>query len=235
MISVGENAAQRLKIGIGSILDFDVSGRLVRGKVVNLRDADFSRPGTSNQFIFSPGSLEGLPTSYIGNVRMQPALVAEFQGSLFRRFPNITSIDVGQVLTRIQDLLDRISNIIRFIAFFAILSGIIILAASVVSTRYQRIREVVLLKTLGATRSQVARMQATEFLILGSAAGLIGGFLAAIAAHYLLGNLLNTEFNLQWIPLIAAVGTTAALSMITGWLASRGVLNHKPLEVLREN
>ena len=145
MISVGENAAERLKIRLGSILDFDVGGTAVRGKVVNLRDTEFARPGTSNQFIFSPGSLDGLPASYIGNVRMPPSQVVAFQGALFQRFPAITSIDVGQVLSRIQDLLDKISNIIRFIALFAIMSGIIMLAASVVSTRYQRIREVVLL------------------------------------------------------------------------------------------
>ena len=161
--------------------------------------------------------------------------VAEFQGSLFRQFPNVTSIDVGQVLTRVQDLLNKVSLVIRFVALFAIASGIIILAAGVVSTRYQRIREVVLLKTLGATRQQIGRIQAAEFLIIGSAAGLIGGILAAIAAHYLLGKLLNTEFDFQWIPLLAGVAATAALSIATGWLASRGVLNHKPLQTLREN
>jgi putative ABC transport system permease protein len=233
--SLGENAAQRLKIRIGSVLDFDVNGVIVRGKVFNIRDAEFSRPGTSNQFIFSPGSLKGLPTSYVGTVRIAPSRVAEFQSSLFKKFPNITSIDVGQVLTRVQDLLDKVSTVIRFVAIFAIISGIIILAASVVSTRYQRIREVALLKTLGATRSQISRIQAAEFLIIGSAAGLIGGVLAAIAAHYLLGNLLRTEFDFKWIPLLACTAATAALSIATGWLASRGVLNHKPLEILREN
>jgi putative ABC transport system permease protein len=235
MISVGENAAQHLKIKVGDMLDFDISGEMVRGKVVNIRDAEFSRPGTSNQFIFSPGSLEGLPTSYIGTVRIEPSKVAALQSSLFKRFPNITSIDVGQVLTRVQDLLNRISTVIRFVALFAIISGVIVLAASVVSTRYQRIREVVLLKTLGATRSQISRMQAAEFLIIGSAAGLVGGTLAAIAAHFLLGSLLNTEFQFQWIPLAASTAATAILSIATGWLASRGVLNHKPLEILREN
>ncbi len=235
LISVGENAAQHLKIHLGSTLDFDVGGVTVRGNVFNIRDAEFARPGTSNQFIFSPGVLEGFATSYIGTVRIAPARVAEFQSSLFKRLPNITSIDVGQVLTRIQDLLDRISTVIRFIALFAIISGIIILAASVVSTRYQRIREVVLLKTLGATRSQISRIQAAEFLITGSAAGLTGGILAAIAAHYLLGKLLRTEFEFRWIPLLASTLATAALSIATGWLASRGVLNHKPLDILREN
>ncbi len=235
LISVGEDAAQRLRIQLGSILEFDIAGVTVRGKVSNIRDAEFSRPGTSNQFIFSPGVLEGFPASYVGTVRIEPARVAEFQSALFKRLPSITAIDVGQVLTRIQDLIDRISTVIRFVALFAIISGIIILTASVVSTRYQRIREVVLLKTLGATRSQISRMMAAEFLIIGSAAGLVGGILAAIAAHYLLGNLLRTDFAFQWIPLLTCTLATAALSIATGWVASRGVLNHKPLEILREN
>jgi putative ABC transport system permease protein len=135
----------------------------------------------------------------------------------------------------VQDLLNKLAHVIRFVALFAILSGITVLAAGVVSTRYQRIREVVLLKTLGATRPQIARIQAAEFLIIGSAAGLIGGILAAIAAHYLLGNLLHTEFEFQWIPVLAGMAATAALSIVTGRLASRGVLNHKPLETFREN
>jgi putative ABC transport system permease protein len=235
MISVGENAAQNLRIHLGSILEFDVAGKTVRGKVVNIRDVEFSRPGTSNQFIFSPGTLDGLPVSYIGTVRIDPMQAAQFQASLFRRFPNITSIDVGQVLTRVQDLLDKISGVIRFIAFFSIISGTIVLAATIASTRYQRIREVALLKTLGATRSQVAGIQAAEFLIIGSAAGLIGGILASVAAHFLLGNLLKTQFEFQWLPFLVGTAATALLAIATGWLVNRGVLNHKPLEILRQN
>ena len=235
MISVGEYAARSLKIHVGSILEFNSSGHAVRGKVVNIRDVEFARPGSNNQFIFSPGTLDGLPASYVGALRMAPSAVARFQGALFAKFPSITSIDVGQVLVRVQQLLDRISNVIRFIAFFAILTGIIILASSVVVTRYQRIREAVLLKTLGATRAQVARIQAAEFLIVGLAAGLIGCLLAAAAANYLLGKLLDTEFNFQWLPLLVGTLATAGLAIATGWIAGRGVLNHKPLEILREN
>lgn len=235
MISVGESAARSLKIHVGSMLEFNSSGRVVRGKVVNTREVEFGRPGSSNQFIFSPGALEGLPASYVGALRIAPPDIARFQSALFTKFPSITSIDVGQVLVRVQQLLDRISNVIRFIAFFAILAGIIILASSVVATRFQRIREAVLLKTLGATRAQVARIQAAEFLIVGLAAGLIGCALAAAAADYLLGKLLETEFNFQWLPLLVGTLATAALAIAAGWIASRGVLNHKPLEILREN
>ena len=96
-------------------------------------------------------------------------------------------------------------------------------------------REAILLKTLGATRRQVIGIQAAEFLIIGSAAGLVGGTLAAIAAYFLLGKLLDTEFEFQWLPLLTGIAATAMLSIGTGWLASRGVLNHRPLEILREN
>ena len=109
VISVGEEAARQFKIRIGSILEFDASGRTVRGKVVNIRDIEFSRPGISNQFIFSPGSLSDLPVSYIGTAQMDPARVADFQSALFKQYPGVTSIDVGQVLVRIQELLDKVS------------------------------------------------------------------------------------------------------------------------------
>jgi putative ABC transport system permease protein len=235
MISVGEEAVRQFKIRIGSILEFDASGSTVRGRVVNVRNIEFSRPGISNQFIFSPGALSDLPVSYIGTVRMDASRVADFQSALFRKYPGITSIDVGQVLVRIQQLLDKIATVIHFVAVFAIIAGIIILASSVASTRYQRIKEAILFKTLGATRRQVIGIQAAEFLIIGSAAGLVGGTLAAITAYFLLGKLLDTDFAFQWLALAVGIAATALLSIGTGWLASRGVLNHRPLEILREN
>lgn len=235
MISVEEHAAERMNLGVGSTLEFESSGKLIKARVASIRRAEFDRPGTSNQFLFSPGSLEGLPASYVGTIRMEPSAVAALQKELFARFPNVTSIDVGQVLVRVQELLDKIASIIRFVALFAILAGTVMLASSVMATRYQRVREAVILKTLGATRSQVSRIQAAEFLIVGLVAGFIGGLLAAIAAHYLLGNLLNTVFEFKWAPLLIGTVATAALAIATGWIASRGIMNHRPLEVLREN
>ena len=235
LISVGQYAAKQLNIGVGNTLEFLSSGKRIQGKVANVRDVEFSRPGTNNQFIFSPGSLDGLPSSYVGNLRVAAPQVVALQNGLFGRFPNVTSLDVGQVLVAVQKIVDKIAGIIRFIALFAILSGVIILASSVATTRYQRIREAVLLKTLGATRGAVAKIHAAEFLIIGAVAGTIGCLLAAAAADYLLGRLLDTEFEFQWLPMVVGTAATTALSIGTGWLASRGVLNHKPLEILREN
>jgi putative ABC transport system permease protein len=235
MVSVDEYAAERFRIHVGSILEFGISGEIVRARVANIRTTEFPRPGSSNWFILSPGAIDRFPATYTGTVRMPPAQVAAFQGDLFKRFPNITSIDVGDVLKRVQGLLDKISGVIRFIALFAIASGLIILASSVASTRYRRIRETILFRILGATRFQLRCIQAVELLTIGSAAGLIGGLLAFVAAHFLLGNLLDTEFDFRWGALAAGIAVTAVLTTITGWLAGRGILKHKPLEVLREN
>jgi putative ABC transport system permease protein len=235
MVSVGTSAARWLKIPLGATLEFVSSGKTFRARVANVREVDFSRPGNNNQFIFSPGALEGLPASYVGTVRVAPAQVASLQSALFERFPNVTSIDLGQVLVRVQGLIDKIATVMRFVALFAILAGVIILASSVAATRYQRLREAALLRTLGATRGQIVRIQAIEFLIVGAVAGLIGCALAAAAADTLLGRLLDTEFAFRVAPLLVGTAATAALAVLTGWLAGRGILSHKPLEILREN
>jgi putative ABC transport system permease protein len=234
-VSVARDAAHWMNIGIGSVLEFESSGQVVRGRVTNIREFDFPRPGTNNQFIFSPGALSGLPASYVGGIQVSPSRIAVIQRDLFERFPAVTSIDVGQIISRVQTILDRIANAVRFIALFAIFAGVITLASSVASTRFQRIREAVLLKTLGATRSLIARIQAAEFLIIGVLAGFIGSLLASAAARYLLGKLLETDYEFRWLPVLAGTLVSAGLAIVTGWLASRGILKHRPLEVLREN
>jgi putative ABC transport system permease protein len=235
LVSVGQHAARELQLRPGSVLEFVSSGRTLRATVANIRESEFARPGSNNQFIFSPGSLDGLPASYVGALRVLPSETAALQRTLFSRFPNVSSIDVGQVLVRVQEVLDRIAAVIRFIGVFAILAGVIILASSVAATRHQRVREAVILKTLGATRSLVTRIHAAEFLTMGLAAGAVGSLLAVIAAKILLGRLLDTEFEMRWAPLAVATVSSAALAIVTGWAASRGVLSHKPFEVLREN
>jgi putative ABC transport system permease protein len=235
LVSVEDYAAERYGIGLGSVLEFGISGQTVRAEVANIRNTEFPRPGGSNWFILSPGALEGFPATYIGTVRAPAGDVPGLQSDLFKRFPNVTSIDVGDVLARVQDLLDKISGVVRFMALFAIASGLIILASSVTSTRYRRIRETMLFRILGATRFQLRCIQAVELMTIGSASGFIGGLLAAAAAHLLLGNLLDTEFDLSPVPLLAGILAAAVLTTITGWLAAWGILKQKPLEVLREN
>jgi putative ABC transport system permease protein len=113
-------------------------------------------------------------------------------------------------------------------------AGAVILAASVAGTRFRRMREVVILKTIGATRRQVTRIFSVEFLTLGVVAGLMGAILASVFSGLLLKRLLNAHFDFEWKAALLAVVLTAVLANVSGWLASFRILGQKPLEVLRE-
>jgi putative ABC transport system permease protein len=183
--------------------------------------------------IFNPPTLAALPVIYYGGVRMKPSAVGGMQRAVFARFPTVTVVNIADALAIVQQVIDQIALVIRFLSAFAILAGAIILAASVAGTRFRRIREVVILKTLGGTRKHVRRIFSIEFLTLGAVAGLLGAVLAAGFASLLLNRLLDSDFQLDWRPIAAAVVLTALLANLSGWLASFRILGQKPLEVLR--
>jgi len=136
--------------------------------------------------------------------------------------------------TIVQDVVDQIALVIRFISLFTILAGAIILASSVAGTRFRRIREVVILKTLGATRRRVAGIFSVEFLILGAVAGLIGGILASGFSGLLLVRFFEGRLRFDPLPNLLAIALTALIANTAGWLASFRILGRKPLDVLRE-
>jgi putative ABC transport system permease protein len=164
---------------------------------------------------------------------VNPKAVGALQSKIFAQFPTVTVINAADVLEIVQEVMDHVSIAVRFVAGFAIFGGLIVLASSVAGTRYRRMREVAILKTVGATQGTLVRMFCTEFAVIGSAAGLIGGTLGVLASAILVGQLLDTPYRFTWPPVLAAAGITAVLTVLTGWLASYGVLNRKPLEILR--
>ncbi|MEP6963248.1 MAG: FtsX-like permease family protein, partial [Acidobacteriota bacterium] len=143
-------------------------------------------------------------------------------------------VNIADVLEIVQKVIDQIALVIRFLSAFAILAGAIILAASVAGTRFRRVREVVILKTLGATRSHIGRIFSIEFLTLGAVAGIMGALLAGGFTNLVLTQLLETQFHVNWPASLVCIALTAVLANVAGWLASFRILGQKPLEVLRE-
>jgi putative ABC transport system permease protein len=156
------------------------------------------------------------------------------QRAIFGKFPTVTVVNIADVLEIVQQVIDQIALVIRFLSGFAILAGAIILAASVAGTRFRRVREVVILKTLGATRQHIGRIFSIEFLTLGAVAGIMGALLAAAFTNVVLTRLLDARFRVNWNASIVAIVLTALLANAAGWLASFRILRQKPLEVLRE-
>src|SRR5262249_39559495 len=131
-------------------------------------------------------------------------------------------------------VIDQMALVVRFISGFAILGGVIILAAAVVGTRFRRLREVSILKTLGATRGRVARIFSMEFLILGAVAGVIGSLLATGLSSVVLHRLMDADLIVSWRANLVTVAATTLLANAAGWLASFRILGQKPLEILRQ-
>jgi putative ABC transport system permease protein len=134
----------------------------------------------------------------------------------------------------VDEILTKISFVIRFMAGFSILTGLLVLASSVLISRYQRTRESVLLRTLGASRSQILRITLLEYALLGSLAAFAGVLLASVAAWALATWVFETPFALSALwPLPVLVALVAGLTALIGGLNSRSVLSQPPLAVLR--
>jgi putative ABC transport system permease protein len=171
---------------------------------------------------------------WYGGVHVDPAQVSQFQRALYLAYPTVTVINVAQALETVRAVVIQITYVIQFLAAFSIFAGVIILASSIAGTKYRRIREVVVLKTLGATRARIATIFSIEFAVLGLVAGTVGIVFANLIVRTLEHRVFNVAYKSQ-LPLnLTALLATAALTVATGWIASHRILGQKPLEVLRE-
>jgi len=233
-VCVGEEAAKILGVHPGSMTRWSISGRELTARVACIHRIDDIHLASRIEFIFSTGALDNFPVIYYGGLRVQPASVPALQESLYHHYPTITVVNMADVLQTFQGVIDQIAMVIRFISTFAVLAGAIILASSVAGTRFRRMREVVILKTLGATRWRVSKIFSVEFLILGAVAGVMGSLLANGFANLLLKRLLDAQLSFPLVPSLAAVIATALIANAAGWMASFRILGQKPLEILRE-
>lgn len=233
-VCVSDEAAKVLDVDLGSMTRWSINGKEFSARVACIHRVDSVHLISRVEFIFSNGALDGFPVVYYASLRAQPSSVAAFQEALYRSFPTVTVVNLADVLETFQSVVDQIATVIRFISMFAIVAGAIILSSSVAGTRFRRMREVVILKTLGATRARVSRIFSVEFLILGAVAGLMGALLANGFANLLLERMLDAQVSFPILPSLFAVIATALIANIAGWAASFRILGQKPLEILRE-
>jgi len=233
-VLINEDAAKALKAKRGTALQFDAYGRTINVQVVGTFKIEQVRMGSGVEFIFRKDQLAGLPLNYFGGVRVKTSQVAALQRASYRQFPTISVINVADVLDIIQEVVDQIAVVVRFISGFAIVAGIIILASSIAGTRFRRIREVAILKTLGGTRRRIAAIFSVEFLVLGALAGLLGGGLATGFSYLLMSRFFEAELGASLLPVIVAIVGSALIANVAGWLASSRILAQRPLRILRD-
>lgn len=233
VVSVMDHVAERLGVGLGSQLQWQAGGQDVSATVVSIHNYE-GEPDWIYDFVLNRDALEGMPATYIGGVRVRPEHSLEVTRAAFEAFPSMLFVNAVDFFETVQEVVDQIAFVIRFVSGFAIVAGVIILVSSVAATRFRRMREVAVLKTLGATHNRLARIFSVEFLVLGGVAGLAGSILAVSYSALLTKDILDLDAVVEWPAIVAAVAGTALIATTAGWGASLRILGSKPLEILRD-
>ena len=234
-VSVESGLAKDLQLALGDELDFNVQGVVVKAVIGSVRQVDWQRMQTNFFFVFPSGPLDGAPVTYAAAARVQGAAdAARLQKAVAKEMPNVSAIDLGFVVRLLDGIFTKIAWGISFLASFTVVTGVVVLVCAVLMGRHQRVREAVLLRTLGAQRRQLRQIMLAEYTVLGLLAAATGGGLAVLAN----GLLAKFLFKVSAVPpmpwLVAAVAAVTTLTVVTGLLANRGVSGHPPLEILRQ-
>jgi putative ABC transport system permease protein len=234
-ISISESIARDANLSIGDKVTFNIQGVLMDTKVSSIRKVDWGSMQVNFLILFPKGVLENAPqfnviTSYVPTEESSAAL----QRYLVKNFPNITILDLRQVFTIVEDILNKVSWIINFMAFFSIITGFIVLIGSVRNSKYQRIKESVLLRTLGAKSKQILHITALEYIYLGVLGSLTGILLSLVGSQFLATLLFKEPFTPSGIPFLVFLPSITILVVVIGLSNIKTVLQSPPLEVLRK-
>ncbi len=234
-ISLSDNVAEDAQVTIGDTMIFNVQGVLMETVVSSIREVDWGRMQLNFSIVFPRGVLENAPQFNVLSTNVpNESASAELQQELVRKFPNISIIDLRQIITIIESILDKISWAINFMAVFSILTGIIVLIGSVRNSKYQRIKESVLLRTIGARSVQILKITALEYLYLGVLGSSMGILLSLLGSQLLAMFVFKSPFTPAIEPFLILLPGISLLVLAIGLLNSRSVISSPPLQVLRK-
>jgi len=234
-ISLERGLEEELGVAIGDTITWDVQGVLIRTRITNLRDVEWTRFEPNFFVVFQRAALEEAPQSYVMLTRVNDdASRARLQRDAVQRFPNVSTIDLTLIENAVGKILDRVSLAVRFMALFSVVTGVLVLVSAIAASRRQRVRESVLLKTLGATRAQVVRMLFTEYALLGAIGSLAGIVLAVGGGWAAVHFIFKTPFAVAPLALASVAVVTMLLTIVTGLFAARDVFAETPMAALRE-
>jgi putative ABC transport system permease protein len=235
-VSIEEGIRERSAIAVGDTMRFDILGRVVTARVTSIRAVDWRDARSGGfMFVFRPGVLDTAPQMMIAPLKGpdDPAARARFQHDLVQRFPNVSVIDLREMLETVRSVMTKVTLAISVVGGLVLFSGVLILIGAVAMTKFQRVYEAAVFKTLGANTRTIGRMLLLEYSVLGLLAGTIGS-LAAVALTWGVSQwAIEIPWRVQTAEHLVGVVLTMILVAAIGVLSSLDVLRHKPLATLR--
>ncbi|HET8563813.1 MAG TPA: FtsX-like permease family protein, partial [Candidatus Binatia bacterium] len=233
-VSLEKGIAEALKVTLGDELQFEVQGVPLRTQVASIREVDWHRVQPNFFVVFPEGVLESAPQFYALVTRTDSTRVsAGVQRALVERFPNVSMIDLTLVLDTLDSILSRVADAIRFVALFTILTGLAVLVSAVLSGRSQRVKESILLRTLGAPRSQIVCAIVAEYLFLAAISCVTGAVLAAVASWGLSFYFFGEISSISWAGVVSILAVITGATLLAGVVGCWGIFRRPALEALR--
>lgn len=234
-VTISEGMLDDLDIKIGDSLVFDVQGVPVKAFVGGVREVDWPKDPPNFIFVFPSGVLEHAPQIWVTATRIdEPALANKFQQAMVMQFPNVSLLDLRLILATVNEMFDKLGWIIRFLALFSIVTGLIVLAGAVTNSKFLRIKENVLLRTLGARTRQITRITLIEYAYLGLFSAMTGMALSIGGGFLLTKFFFEISFAFDWVELLIISSGVVLLTIAIGWYNSREVISTPPLQILRK-
>lgn len=233
-VTISEGMQETLKIDVGDSLVFDIQGVPLQARISGIRKVEWPKDPPNFIFVFPKGVIDQAPQIWVAATRVDDTAIANrFQQQLVLGYPNVSLIDLRLILSTVESLFAKVGLVIRFLALFSIVTGLIVLAGAVVNSKFVRIRENVLLRTIGARTRQITQITLIEYGYLGLFSALTGMILSLVGGWALCKFFFEVELGVSWIDLLGVGAAVTLLTVVIGWYNSREVISTPPLQVLR--
>ncbi|MEY2707279.1 MAG: hypothetical protein RI905_1031 [Pseudomonadota bacterium] len=235
-LSIEAGIAKTLQLKLGDQLMFDIAGLNVQAKITSIRQLDWGSMRVNFFAILPPTLMSEMPQTWITAYRQTPSKDKQLpiDIALVAKFPNITVVDVESALNQVQDVLDRLSAAIELLFLFTIAAGVLVLGAALGATQDERLKDAALLKTLGASRTQIQKSFFTELLVIGLISGSLAGGGAVAVGWGLAHFVFEMSFPLPWIVFLYGTIFGMVICLMGGLWLQRKISNTSSMEVLRQ-
>lgn len=231
LLSLEQGLAQKLGLKVGDVLTYDIAGTRIGLTVTSLRKVDWDTMRANFFAVTPPGVLDGFAASYITSFHL-PLGQEVTLNQLVKRFSNLTVIDIAELMQQVRGIMYKMTNAVEYVFVFSLLAGMAVLYAAMVATRDERIREMTLLRVLGASRRQVLSSLLSEFLVIGGLAAIIATLVASALAYYVSVHMLDIPYRFNADLALLAFLSAALLIPAAAWLGLRGYMNRPPRTLL---
>jgi putative ABC transport system permease protein len=233
LLSFDAGLAEAFHLGVGDTITVNVLGRDIDARIGSLRRIVWQTLALNFVFVFSPGTLDKAPHTYLATVKATPAAEDKIFDIVTDRFPNVTVVRIRDAIETASDVLGNIEFATRAIGLLSILAGVLVLAGAMLATQRRRVHEAVVMKVLGATRGRIAGIFALEFAALGLVTALTAIVVGTIAAWLVVTRLMKLDWTfLPTVAISVALGAMA-LTLAFGLVGTLAALRQRPLALLR--